>query len=136
METKSTLDRLTSLGEEVIGKASQNPNVARVVGAATHGEPEAVGLGQVELHASGQSPGEGTAPAGLVHEPDRACGVVEVDLEPVGPAVEHRREVPQQPGRARTEDRQPELLDVGRSGIVAGVVDHRRLLHAGEGGRR
>jgi chaperonin cofactor prefoldin len=35
METKSTLERLTSLGEEVIGKASQNPNVARVVGAAT-----------------------------------------------------------------------------------------------------
>jgi len=35
METKSTLDRLTSLGEEVIGKASQNPNVARVVGAAS-----------------------------------------------------------------------------------------------------
>jgi hypothetical protein len=33
--TKSTLDRLTSLGEEVIGKASQNPNLARVVGAAT-----------------------------------------------------------------------------------------------------
>jgi len=32
---KSTLDRLTSLGEEVIGKASQNPNLARVVGAAT-----------------------------------------------------------------------------------------------------
>ena len=31
--TKSTLDRLTSLGEEVIGKASQNPNLARVVGA-------------------------------------------------------------------------------------------------------
>jgi hypothetical protein len=35
METKSTLDRLTSLGEEVIGKASQNPSLARVVGAAT-----------------------------------------------------------------------------------------------------
>ena len=35
MATKSTLDRLTSLGEEVIGKASQNPNLARVVGAAT-----------------------------------------------------------------------------------------------------
>jgi len=35
METKSTIDRLTSLGEEVIGKASQNPNLARVVGAAT-----------------------------------------------------------------------------------------------------
>ena len=33
--TKSTLDRLTSLGQEVIGKASQNPNLARVVGAAT-----------------------------------------------------------------------------------------------------
>jgi polyhydroxyalkanoate synthesis regulator phasin len=33
--TKSTLDRLTSLGEEVIGKASQNPNLARDVGAAT-----------------------------------------------------------------------------------------------------
>ena len=33
--TKSTLDRLTSLGEEVIGKASQNPNLARVVNAAT-----------------------------------------------------------------------------------------------------
>jgi polyhydroxyalkanoate synthesis regulator phasin len=33
--TKSTLDRLTSLGEEVIGKASQHPNLARVVGAAT-----------------------------------------------------------------------------------------------------
>jgi hypothetical protein len=33
--TKSTLDRLTSLGEEVIGKASQNPNVARVVSVAT-----------------------------------------------------------------------------------------------------
>jgi DNA repair ATPase RecN len=32
---KSTLDRLTSLGEEVIGKASQNPNLAKVVGAAT-----------------------------------------------------------------------------------------------------
>ena len=35
MEGKSTLDRLTSLGEEVIGKASQNPSLARVVGAAT-----------------------------------------------------------------------------------------------------
>jgi hypothetical protein len=33
--TKTTLDRLTSLGEEVIGKASQNPNLARVVNAAT-----------------------------------------------------------------------------------------------------
>ena len=33
--TKSTFDRLTSLGEEVIGKASQNPSLARVVGAAT-----------------------------------------------------------------------------------------------------
>ena len=33
--TKSTLDRLTSLGEEVIGKASQNPSLARVVSAAT-----------------------------------------------------------------------------------------------------
>lgn len=32
---KSTLDRLTSLGEEVIGKASQNPSLARVVNAAT-----------------------------------------------------------------------------------------------------
>ena len=32
---KSTLERLTTLGEEVIGKASQNPNLARVVGAAT-----------------------------------------------------------------------------------------------------
>lgn len=32
---KSTLDRLTTLGEEVIGKASQNPNLARVVNAAT-----------------------------------------------------------------------------------------------------
>jgi polyhydroxyalkanoate synthesis regulator phasin len=35
MATKSRLDRLTSLGEEVIGKASQHPNLARVVGAAT-----------------------------------------------------------------------------------------------------
>jgi hypothetical protein len=33
--TKSTLDRLATLGEEVIGKASQNPNLARVVNAAT-----------------------------------------------------------------------------------------------------
>ena len=33
--TKSTIDRLTTFGEEVIGKASQNPNLARVVGAAT-----------------------------------------------------------------------------------------------------
>jgi hypothetical protein len=33
--TKSTLDRLTTLGEEVIGKASQNPSLARVVNAAT-----------------------------------------------------------------------------------------------------
>ena len=32
---KSTLDRLATLGEEVIGKASQNPNLARVVNAAT-----------------------------------------------------------------------------------------------------
>jgi hypothetical protein len=35
MATKSTIDRLTSLGEEVLGKASQNPSLARVVGAAT-----------------------------------------------------------------------------------------------------
>ncbi len=34
MTTKTTLDRLTSLGEEVIGKASQNPNLSRVVQAA------------------------------------------------------------------------------------------------------
>jgi DNA repair ATPase RecN len=33
--TKNTLDRLATLGEEVIGKASQNPNLARVVNAAT-----------------------------------------------------------------------------------------------------
>ena len=33
--TKSTLDRLTSLGEEVLGKASQNPNLSRVVQSAT-----------------------------------------------------------------------------------------------------
>lgn len=32
--TKSTLDRLTSLGEEVLGKASQNPNLSRVVQGA------------------------------------------------------------------------------------------------------
>ena len=35
MATKSTIDRLTSLGEEVIGKESQNTSLARVVGAAT-----------------------------------------------------------------------------------------------------
>lgn len=33
--TKSTLDRLTSIGEEVLGKASQNPNLSRVVQGAT-----------------------------------------------------------------------------------------------------
>jgi DNA repair ATPase RecN len=33
--TKSTLDRLTTLGEEVLGKASQNPNLSRVVQGAT-----------------------------------------------------------------------------------------------------
>ncbi|HZP74190.1 MAG TPA: hypothetical protein VFA97_12520 [Gaiellaceae bacterium] len=32
--TKSTLDRLTTLGEEVLGKASQNPNLSRVVQSA------------------------------------------------------------------------------------------------------
>jgi hypothetical protein len=33
--TKSTLDRLTTLGEDVLGKASQNPNLSRVVQGAT-----------------------------------------------------------------------------------------------------
>ncbi len=33
--TRSTLDRLTTLGEEVLGKASQNPNLSRVVQGAT-----------------------------------------------------------------------------------------------------
>ena len=33
--TKSTLDRLTSIGEEVLGKASQSPNLSRVVQGAT-----------------------------------------------------------------------------------------------------
>ena len=32
--TKTTLDRLASLGEEVIGKASQNPNLHRVLQGA------------------------------------------------------------------------------------------------------
>ncbi len=32
--TKSTIDRLTSLGEEVIGKASQNPTANRVLQSA------------------------------------------------------------------------------------------------------
>ena len=32
--TKTTLDRLTTLGEEVLGKASQNPNLSRVVQGA------------------------------------------------------------------------------------------------------
>jgi len=32
---KSTLERLTSLGEEVLGKASQNPTAARVIQSAT-----------------------------------------------------------------------------------------------------
>jgi cell division septum initiation protein DivIVA len=34
MTSKTTLDRLASLGEEVIGKASQNPNLSRVVQGA------------------------------------------------------------------------------------------------------
>ena len=32
---KGTIDRLTNLGEEMIGKASQNPNLARFVQGAT-----------------------------------------------------------------------------------------------------
>jgi hypothetical protein len=32
--TKSTIDRLTSLGEEVLGKASQNPTANRVLQGA------------------------------------------------------------------------------------------------------
>jgi hypothetical protein len=32
--TKNPLDRLASLGEEVLGKASQNPNLSRVVQGA------------------------------------------------------------------------------------------------------
>jgi hypothetical protein len=32
--TKSTIDRLTSLGEEVLGKASQNPTASRVLQGA------------------------------------------------------------------------------------------------------
>jgi hypothetical protein len=32
--TKTTLDRLTTLGEEVLGRASQNPNLSRVVQGA------------------------------------------------------------------------------------------------------
>jgi polyhydroxyalkanoate synthesis regulator phasin len=32
--TKSTIDRLTSLGEEVLGKASKNPTANRVVQSA------------------------------------------------------------------------------------------------------
>ncbi len=32
--TKSTIDRLTSLGEDVIGKASQNPTANRVLQGA------------------------------------------------------------------------------------------------------
>ncbi len=32
--TKNPLDRLATLGEEVIGKASQNPNLGRVVQGA------------------------------------------------------------------------------------------------------
>jgi hypothetical protein len=32
--TKNTLDRLATLGEEVLGKASQNPNLSRVVQGA------------------------------------------------------------------------------------------------------
>jgi hypothetical protein len=32
--TKSTIDRLTSLGEEVLGKASQNPTAHRILQSA------------------------------------------------------------------------------------------------------
>ncbi|HET7137154.1 MAG TPA: hypothetical protein VFI04_02270 [Gaiellaceae bacterium] len=32
---KTPLDRLANLGEEVLGKAAQNPNLSRVVQAAT-----------------------------------------------------------------------------------------------------
>jgi len=34
MTTKNALDRLANLGEEVIGKASQNPNLSRLVQGA------------------------------------------------------------------------------------------------------
>ncbi len=34
MTTKNALDRLANLGEEVIGKASQNPNLSRFVQGA------------------------------------------------------------------------------------------------------
>ncbi len=34
MTNKTTLDRLAGLGEEVIGKASQNPNLNRIVQGA------------------------------------------------------------------------------------------------------
>ena len=78
-----------------------------------HAHAVAVRLGQTELHAALQRAGEGAVAAGGGAEPEGAGHLVEVELEAVGVGVEGVGQAPEQPGGARTEDTEPELLDVG-----------------------
>ena len=58
-------------------------------------------------------------------EPERAGGLDQVELVAVRVGGQAIGEATQQPGRRRTEDAEPEQLDVAAVRVVAGVLDDR-----------
>jgi len=78
---------------------------------------------QLEGDATGEGPLERGVATVAAPQTESPCRFVEVQVEAVRRGVEAGHDPAQEPGRRRTYDWQPELLDVPGPGIVAEGVD-------------
>ena len=108
----AALDPLLVLRLQRDGQAAELA-VAQRRQPLAHAHAVAVGLGQPELDAALEGPGEGAVAARRGAQPEGAGHLVQVELEAVGVGVEGVGQPAQQPRGRRAEHAEPELLDVG-----------------------
>ena len=83
------------------------------------------GAGQPEADGALDGPVDGGVPALRCPQPEGAGGGPDVEVEPVGLAIQSVGHQPEEPGGRRAEDPEPELLDVAGAGVMADSVDDR-----------
>jgi len=89
-----------------------------------HGEGGGVlELRELEPHQPLDAADEGGVAAVALAETEALRGGAEVELEALRRRLERGDQVPQQEGGRRSEDAEPEGLDVGAAGVMADVVD-------------
>ena len=110
-------------GLELVGKPSDLTEGQRGH-AAPHGERVGVELAaETELARAGDGALERAVAAAAVADAERGRRGVDIETEAVGVVVELAGETAHQPDRARSEDREPERLDVVAARVVTELVD-------------